>query len=153
MSSQSTQTLKTQMPVHKSCVPSAQNYLKPTCLCTKAEHRPPQNIPNTYKTHIYQQNIFKKCARGAGRFAAPKPTPREAHPSRAHVASPRPLARTHDTNTKRNRHRFPGLRGVLTVLTPLNLRFIYLYIYIYIHIIYPVRCAHATVQLLCGLPH
>ena len=28
--------------------------------------------------------------------------------SRAHAASPRPLARTHDTNTKRNRNRFPG---------------------------------------------
>ena len=27
--------------------------------------------------------------------------------SHAHAASPRPLARTHDTNTKRNRNRFP----------------------------------------------
>ena len=35
----------------------------------------------------------------------------EKHCSLAHphsFASPRPLARTHDTNTKRNRNRFPG---------------------------------------------
>ena len=37
--------------------------------------------------------------------------------SRAHAASPRPLARTHDTNTKRNRNRFPGW-GQLSLLSP-----------------------------------
>ena len=37
--------------------------------------------------------------------------------SRAHAASPRPLARTHDTNTKRNRNRFPGW-GQLSLFSP-----------------------------------
>ena len=41
--------------------------------------------------------------------------------SHAHTASPRPLARTHDTNTKRNRNRFPDW-GLLRRLFPPNLR-------------------------------
>ena len=60
---------------------------------------------------------------GVGRFSALRPSGEEALPSRAHAASPRPLARTHDTNTKRKRNRFPGSGGS-KVLTPLNLRLI-----------------------------
>ena len=40
------------------------------------------------------------------------------HTSRAHTASPRPLARTHDTNTKRKRNRFPGLEEDFRVYSP-----------------------------------
>ena len=43
--------------------------------------------------------------------------------SHTHAASPRPLARTRDTNTKRSRKRFPDW-GQLCRLFPLNLRYI-----------------------------
>jgi hypothetical protein len=42
-------------------------------------------------------------------------------PSHAHTASPRPLARTHDTNTKRNRNQFPDWGSPASII-PLNLR-------------------------------
>ena len=41
--------------------------------------------------------------------------------SHAHAASPLPPARTHDTNTKRNRNRIPDW-GLLRRLVPLNVR-------------------------------
>ena len=55
----------------------------------------------------------------APEYNSPFGTPalREALASRAHAASPRPLARTHDTNTKRNRKRFPGW-GSWRILSP-----------------------------------
>ena len=36
------------------------------------------------------------------------PAMRKHHCSHAHAASPRPLARTHNKNAKRNRNQFPG---------------------------------------------
>ena len=39
-------------------------------------------------------------------------------PSHAHTASPRPLARTHDTNTKRNRNRFPNWGSPASINSP-----------------------------------
>ena len=44
--------------------------------------------------------------------------------SHAHTASPRPLARTHDTNTKRNRNRFPDW-GSHASINSLNLRYVF----------------------------
>ena len=38
--------------------------------------------------------------------------------SHAHTASPRPLARTHDTNTKRNRNRFPDWGSPASINSP-----------------------------------
>ena len=68
----------------------------------------------------------KEGGGGGGEFSTLKPSVEEAHPSRAHAASPRPLARTHDTNTKRKRNRFPGSGGpkVLTPPKPPTLRYI-----------------------------
>ena len=54
-------------------------------------------------------------------FAFSSPALRSISASRVHAASPRPLARTHDTNTKRKRNQFPGSGGT-KALTPLNLR-------------------------------
>ena len=39
-------------------------------------------------------------------------------PSHAHTASPRLLARTHDTNTKRNRNRFPDWGSTASIISP-----------------------------------
>ena len=38
--------------------------------------------------------------------------------SHAHTASPRPLARTHDTNTKRNRNQFPDWGSPASINSP-----------------------------------
>ena len=38
--------------------------------------------------------------------------------SHAHTASPRPLARTHDTNTKRNRNQFPDWGSLASINSP-----------------------------------
>ena len=38
--------------------------------------------------------------------------------SHAHTASPRPLARTHDTNTKRNRNQFPDWGSPASIISP-----------------------------------
>ena len=38
--------------------------------------------------------------------------------SHAHTASPRPIARTHDTNTKRNRNQFPDWGSPASINSP-----------------------------------
>ncbi len=67
---------------------------------------------NFLKTLVYSSKYanVKSCA-GAGAAVAHL-TVRDTSvektlASHAHAASPRPLARTHDTNTKRNRNQFP----------------------------------------------
>ena len=61
--------------------------------------------------------------------ALPEPPPEDILPfwapalgniasSHAHTASPRPLARTHDTKTKRNRNRFPDWVSTASIISP-----------------------------------
>ncbi len=73
--------------------------------------------------------MIAKWPRAGTEFATQRPSGEEALPSRAHAASPRPLARTHDTNTKRKRNQFPGLGATRVELTPPKPP-IYIYIYI-----------------------
>ena len=54
------------------------------------------------------QNILPFWAPALGNIAPPH----------AHTASPRPLARTHDTNTKRNRNRFPDWGSTASTISP-----------------------------------
>eukprot|EP00973_Karenia_brevis_P024310 3354897-Karenia_brevis.AAC.1 len=62
--------------------------------------------------------MTKNCSRGSGVFATRRPSGRETPLPRALATLPRPLARTRDTNTERNRNRFPGLGDVLTTVHP-----------------------------------
>ena len=67
---------------------------------------------NFLKTHVYSSKWAKdkSCAgaAAAGAHLTVRDTSVEKTlASHAHAASPRPLARTHDTNTKRNRNQFP----------------------------------------------
>ncbi len=60
------------------------------------------------KTHVYSSKYakIKSCA-GAGavgHLTVRDTSVEKTLASHAHSASPRPLARTHDTNTKRNRN-------------------------------------------------
>ena len=72
------------------------------------------------------------------------PALRITPPSHAHTASPRPLARTHDTNTKRNRNRFPNWRSPSSINSFQSPIYIYIYIYtciyIYMGSVGPVGC-------------
>ena len=54
--------------------------------------------------------------------------------SHTHTASPRPLARTHDANTKRNRNRFPDWGNCVDYFPSISDIYIYIYIYIYLYI-------------------
>ena len=49
--------------------------------------------------------------------------------SHARTASPRPLARTHNTNTKRNRNRFPDWGSTASIISPQSPIYIYIYIW------------------------
>ena len=49
--------------------------------------------------------------------------------SHAHTASPRPLARTHDTNTKRNRNRFPDWGSTASIISPQSPIYIYIFFF------------------------
>ena len=49
--------------------------------------------------------------------------------SHAHTASPRPLARTHDTNTKRNRNQFPDWGSPASINSPQSPIHIYIHTY------------------------
>ena len=66
---------------------------------------------NFLKTLVYSSKYAKgkSCAgAAAGAHLTVRDTSVEKTlASHAHAASPRPLARTHDTNTKRNRNQFP----------------------------------------------
>ncbi len=62
------------------------------------------------KTLVYSSKYAKdkSCAGGAaGHLTVTDTSVEKDGPTHAHAASPRPLARTHDTNTKRNRNKFP----------------------------------------------
>ena len=63
------------------------------------------------KTLVYSSKYAndKSCAGGvaAVHVAVRDTSVEKTLASHAHAASPRPLARTHDTNTKRNRHQYP----------------------------------------------
>ena len=66
---------------------------------------------------------------GDGKVSTARPSVEDPSLSRSRsFASP---ARTHERNESEIEIDFP-VRGVLTVLTPPNLRYIYIYIYIYI---------------------
>ena len=66
---------------------------------------------NFLKTLVYSSKYakHKSCAGGAAgaHVAVRDPSVEKTLASHAHAASPRPLARTHDTNTKRNRNQYP----------------------------------------------
>ena len=75
--------------------------------------------------HFWPKKLKTLVPAQKGRSAASRPGENvcdratsvgSTRPIRAHAASPRPPARTHDTNTKRNRNRFPDW------VNPLNLR-------------------------------
>ena len=91
------------------------------------------------KTHEHSNKNQKKKPKEQPRpeemLERRPPTLRNTPLSHAHTASPRPLARTHDTNTKRNRNRFPDWGSPASINSPQSP--IYIYIYIYIHIYSP----------------
>ena len=93
---------------------NALNLLKPTCLRTKIEQKVPPWRPTTFRWQAQRQEHHLPRARTQLR-----------------------LARTHATHERIEIEveieiDFP-VQGVLTELTPLNLRYIYIYIYIYIY--------------------
>ena len=56
--------------------------------------------------------------------------------SHAHTASPRPLARTHDTNTKRNRNQFPDWGSLASINSPQSP----IYMCVYVNIFFVRTC-------------
>ena len=93
------------------------------CATTKKPMSIPSKTRKDQKAHEHSSNPCQKVLKPmsiASKTQKIKPRPEqemlEWRPpaltntplSHAHTASPRPLARTHDTNTKRNRNRFPG---------------------------------------------
>ena len=100
-----TTKMKTNQKTHEHSIEKAQKVKKPMSIAAKTKKffSLPEPPP---------ENILPFWAPALGNIA----------PSHAHTASPRPLARTHDTNTKRNRNRFPDW-GQLRRLFPLNLRY------------------------------
>ena len=106
-----TTKMKTNQKTHEHSIDKAQKVKKSMSIAekTKKENSLPEPPPPP-------EDILPFWAPALGNIA----------PSHAHTASPRPLARTHDTNTKRNRNRFPDW-GQLRRLFPLNLRYIYIY--------------------------
>ena len=70
--------------------------------------KPMSITAKTQKAHPNPEDFFPSWAPALGNTAL----------SHAHTASPRPLARTHDTNTKRNRNRFPDWGSPASINSP-----------------------------------
>ena len=73
----------------------------------------PMNIATKTKKQNPRRNHNRK------EMLEPRPPALRNTPlSHAHTASPRPLARTHDTNTKRNRNQFPDWGSPASINSP-----------------------------------
>ena len=106
-------------------------------LCAKSIKKPmsiPSKTRKDQKAHEHSSNPCQKVLKPmsiASKTQKPQPRPEEEEMlewrppaltntplSHAHTASPRPLARTHDTNTKRNRNQFPDWGSPASIISP-----------------------------------
>ena len=106
---------------------------KKVCKSIKKPMSIPSKTRKDQKAHEHSSNPCQKVLKPmsiASKTLGPQPRPEqemlEWRPpaltntplSHAHTASPRPLARTHDTNTKRNRNRFPDWGSPASIHSP-----------------------------------
>ena len=98
-----TTKMKTNQKTHEHSIEKAQKVRKPMSIATKTKRT--QHCRSRRRRRRRRRTSYHS---GLGNIAA----------SHAHTASPRPLARTHDTNTKRNRNRFPDWGSTASIISP-----------------------------------